>query len=156
MARFERSRSENRGSRDISPRSDSREKTFEDHMKNGGSRRDSGRGRRDSGRGAGRGRRDSGRGRERRDSGRGRERRDSGRGSKRFGNNRSNIEMTKVICSDCGIECEVPFRPTSSKPVYCSACFEKHNTKDSSNSSGRDLEIINEKLDKIMKALKIR
>jgi CxxC-x17-CxxC domain-containing protein len=33
--------------------------------------------------------------------------------------------MHKATCSDCGKECEVPFRPTNGKPVYCSNCFEK-------------------------------
>ena len=64
---------------------------------------------------------------------------------------RRDIEMTKVTCSACGDKCEVPFKPTSSKPVYCSDCF---SNKDKS-SSNRDLDIINEKLDKIMEALEI-
>ncbi len=34
-------------------------------------------------------------------------------------------QMFKSVCSNCGKECEVPFRPTSGKPVYCSDCFEK-------------------------------
>jgi CxxC-x17-CxxC domain-containing protein len=34
-------------------------------------------------------------------------------------------EMFKTTCSNCGKECEVPFRPTNGKPVYCSECFEK-------------------------------
>lgn len=33
--------------------------------------------------------------------------------------------MFKTTCSNCGKDCEVPFRPTSGKPVYCSDCFEK-------------------------------
>jgi CxxC-x17-CxxC domain-containing protein len=35
-------------------------------------------------------------------------------------------EMTKVICSDCGKECEVPFKPTEGRPVYCQECLPKH------------------------------
>ena len=34
-------------------------------------------------------------------------------------------QMHKAICSNCGRECEVPFKPTGQKPVYCSDCFEK-------------------------------
>lgn len=34
-------------------------------------------------------------------------------------------EMFKTVCSNCGKDCEVPFRPTNGKPVYCSDCFEK-------------------------------
>nr|WP_255668574.1 CxxC-x17-CxxC domain-containing protein [Methanocella sp. CWC-04] len=34
--------------------------------------------------------------------------------------------MHKATCSDCGNECQVPFRPNGSKPVYCNDCFPKH------------------------------
>ena len=32
-------------------------------------------------------------------------------------------EMHTVVCSSCGKETEVPFRPTAGKPVYCRECF---------------------------------
>ena len=32
-------------------------------------------------------------------------------------------EMFEATCSNCGREAQVPFRPTSGKPVYCSDCF---------------------------------
>jgi CxxC-x17-CxxC domain-containing protein len=32
-------------------------------------------------------------------------------------------EMFAATCSSCGKEAQVPFRPTSGKPVYCSDCF---------------------------------
>ena len=32
--------------------------------------------------------------------------------------------MFKTICSDCGKECEVPFKPNGSKPVFCRDCFQ--------------------------------
>lgn len=35
-------------------------------------------------------------------------------------------EMSKATCSDCGQECEVPFKPTEGRPVYCRDCFPKH------------------------------
>ncbi|MFA5143596.1 MAG: CxxC-x17-CxxC domain-containing protein [Candidatus Omnitrophota bacterium] len=31
----------------------------------------------------------------------------------------------KAICADCNKECEVPFRPTGDRPVYCKDCFSK-------------------------------
>jgi len=34
--------------------------------------------------------------------------------------------MTRAICSDCGKECEVPFKPTEGRPVYCQDCLPKH------------------------------
>lgn len=32
-------------------------------------------------------------------------------------------EMFTATCSDCGNQCQVPFRPNGSKPVYCDNCF---------------------------------
>ena len=36
---------------------------------------------------------------------------------------RGTREMFTATCSNCGREAQVPFRPTSGKPVYCSDCF---------------------------------
>ncbi len=47
-------------------------------------------------------------------------------GRRDFGNRGEDRQMTKTICSTCGKDCEVPFKPTGSKPVYCSDCFEKN------------------------------
>ncbi|MCK5037867.1 MAG: hypothetical protein KAS16_02100 [Thermoplasmata archaeon] len=35
-------------------------------------------------------------------------------------------EMHKATCSDCGNECEVPFKPSEGRPVYCRDCYQKH------------------------------
>ncbi len=48
-----------------------------------------------------------------------------------FGGGRSNfrrddrgpVTMTKVTCDACKKPCEVPFKPTAGKPVYCNDCF---------------------------------
>ena len=77
------------------------------------------------------------------------------RDSRSRGREKREVEMTKVTCSECGEECEVPFKPTSSKPVYCSDCFTKKGGSPGKVTS-KDIEEINEKLDKIMKALKIK
>ena len=34
--------------------------------------------------------------------------------------------MHKATCADCGNECEVPFKPTEGRPVYCRECYQKH------------------------------
>jgi len=34
-------------------------------------------------------------------------------------------DMHKATCSECGQECEVPFKPTEGKPVFCKECFRK-------------------------------
>jgi len=31
--------------------------------------------------------------------------------------------MHKAICADCHMECEVPFKPSVDRPVYCKKCF---------------------------------
>ncbi|RLJ08868.1 MAG: DNA-directed RNA polymerase [Candidatus Aenigmatarchaeota archaeon] len=36
-----------------------------------------------------------------------------------------NRKMHKAVCSDCGKECEVPFKPTEGRPVFCRDCFMK-------------------------------
>ena len=50
------------------------------------------------------------------------------------GGNRSNSgpkEMHKAVCSDCGQDCQVPFKPSKDaegkpRPVYCRDCFQNH------------------------------
>ena len=51
-------------------------------------------------------------------------------GSSRFGSRSFSgpREMSKAICADCNAECEVPFKPTEGKPVYCKDCYRKHKT----------------------------
>jgi len=36
----------------------------------------------------------------------------------------SNRVETAAICSQCGRETTVPFRPTQGRPVYCRDCFQ--------------------------------
>lgn len=86
-------------------------------------------------------------------------------GAKRdFG--RSNFEerqMFPATCAECGGGCEVPFRPTGEKPVYCSECFgeskggnrESRKPESSGGASSGQFEELNKKLDKILKVLEI-
>jgi len=39
-------------------------------------------------------------------------------------------EMHKTTCSECGKECEVPFKPVEGRPVYCKECFMKKREED--------------------------
>lgn len=41
-----------------------------------------------------------------------------------FGQRRER-EMHKAVCSSCGQNCEVPFKPTEGKQVLCKECFIK-------------------------------
>lgn len=75
------------------------------------------------------------------------------------------LEMFNVTCDKCGKPCKVPFRPSGSKPVFCSDCFRKEegnssfsprsNNQASSGMSPEQFKQINAKLDKIMQALEI-
>lgn len=43
---------------------------------------------------------------------------------KSWGNDRgADMPMHKATCSECSRSCEVPFRPTGEKPVFCRDCF---------------------------------
>ena len=68
-------------------------------------------------------------------------------------------EMFETTCDKCKRKCEVPFRPSGEKPVYCSDCFRKNESFEPKNNSqspsSSDLDEINRKLDKILRALKI-
>ncbi len=80
-------------------------------------------------------------------------------------------KMFSATCTDCGVRCEVPFRPTGDKPIYCSNCFEAVGSSRSTgfkktikiegglNKSdialiGDQLISINSKLEKILLVLK--
>jgi len=61
-----------------------------------------------------------------------------GHGKRQFGNrDRERPQMHEATCSDCGKRCEVPFKPTGDKPVYCSQCFSSHRGSSISGSSER-------------------
>jgi CxxC-x17-CxxC domain-containing protein len=59
--------------------------------------------------------------------------------------------MYSGICTECGNKCEVPFRPTGGKPLYCSNCFRKGD--DTGGKNTEQFEILNAKLDTILKLL---
>ncbi|MGB4076148.1 MAG: CxxC-x17-CxxC domain-containing protein [Minisyncoccia bacterium] len=99
------------------------------------------------------------------------------KGGSRFGG--STKTMHKAECSKCGDVCEVPFRPNGKKPVFCSNCFVKDETsgpRERREFSPRpsyerpsppprddralhelktELESINEKLGRIVRAMEI-
>ena len=60
------------------------------------------------------------------------------------GRDRGRSDMHKAVCNECGNSCEVPFRPTGDKPVYCSDCFRNKNNdnsrgpRDGGNRGGGD------------------
>ncbi|MFA5793388.1 MAG: CxxC-x17-CxxC domain-containing protein, partial [Candidatus Gracilibacteria bacterium] len=48
-------------------------------------------------------------------------------GGRGFGNGERRQTLNKAVCSDCKKGCEVPFKPTGDRPVYCSDCFRNHD-----------------------------
>jgi CxxC-x17-CxxC domain-containing protein len=77
-------------------------------------------------------------------------------------------EMYSGTCDKCGKQCEVPFRPTEGKPLFCSQCFEQQgNASPRSNrsfsnapsavaSAGVSVEqfnVLSAKVDKILEIL---
>ena len=78
--------------------------------------------------------------------------RDEERGRGRSSYGREDRQMYKAICDSCGKECELPFKPSSGKPVYCSDCFSKKSPSRPGQSNGKNDEIIT-KLDKIIQLL---
>ena len=80
--------------------------------------------------------------------------------------------MHDAVCDECGRNCQVPFRPSGDKPIYCSDCFEKKGGRESNRPSWRGsgrpnvdvsdrstsqliekIEILNTKLETIIKLL---
>lgn len=100
----------------------------------------------------GRGERDSGR-RDFWDRGRG-DRWD--RGWRDFGG-REEKRMYPAVCGQCGNDCEVPFKPSPDKPVYCSDCFITDDKSKFKKQEELKLEFtkMNAKLDMIIKHLGI-
>jgi len=49
---------------------------------------------------------------------------------------RGGLQLHDAVCDQCGKDCQVPFRPSGNKPVYCSDCFEKQGGRDDNRSRG--------------------
>lgn len=68
-------------------------------------------------------------------------------------------EMFQAVCDECSSKCEVPFKPSGDKPVYCSNCFKKTSNRDGDKSQSRgggnsdDFAALNNKLDHVLKVL---
>ncbi len=78
----------------------------------------------------------------------------------RFGSDRhdrprfDDKQMYSATCDKCGQPCQVPFRPTASKPIYCDNCFGKSgNESKDSGEVMRELKMLNSKIDQLIKAL---
>jgi len=87
-------------------------------------------------------------------------------GGRRFdGGDRGPRPMHPATCSKCNKDCEVPFRPTGDKPVFCSDCFRENGGGSERRFSDRgprptgpsnqaQFDEVNRKLDTIIELLK--
>jgi len=68
-------------------------------------------------------------------------------------------EMHSAVCDKCGKDCEVPFRPTEGKPIYCEDCYKNKSREAGSRSefgrpkSNETFDQLHKKLDKIIRLL---
>lgn len=87
--------------------------------------------------------------------------------------------MHDAVCGKCGQDCQVPFRPTGERPVFCSNCFDRSDRPERPSRGGFEenrsprpsfdrapeaprahageykaqFEMLNTKLDKILRAV---
>lgn len=100
------------------------------------------------------------------------------KGGKKFGGGfrSERPEMHEAVCSQCDSMCEVPFKPSGTKPVFCKNCFRKDENggeryerprsyekpafrSQSSSSNGdvvKQLEMLNAKMDQLIRTLSDR
>ncbi len=58
-------------------------------------------------------------------------------GRSRGGSSGGAREMFEATCSACGKTCQVPFKPSGEKPVYCSDCFQGQRSGGSGGGGSR-------------------
>ena len=57
------------------------------------------------------------------------------------GGDRPGFQKTfRVTCDKCGKDCDVPFKPTGDKPVYCSDCFRKNGNSEKKSKKYDDFQ----------------
>ena len=61
-----------------------------------------------------------------------------GQGKARQDNSFRERSFTQVVCAECGKECEVPFKPSADRPVYCRECFAKRKGGGSFGDENRE------------------
>lgn len=91
------------------------------------------------------------------------------------GRDRGPVTMHQAVCNQCGKSCEVPFKPTGDRPVYCNVCFGgkketgnyrggdrfpqksfdsyKAPVKTDNDEMKRQFDMLNVKIDRIIKSL---
>jgi len=59
-------------------------------------------------------------------------------GGNRQDDNFRERSFTQAVCAECGKQCEVPFKPSGDRPVYCKECFSKRRGSDSFGGGHRE------------------
>lgn len=84
----------------------------------------------------------------------------SGRGFDRRSSSRSDFaekRMFRAVCDKCHKDCEVPFKPSNDKPIFCNECFDRGDNKRGGNSNAinysSEFKDLNRKLDILIKLL---
>lgn len=47
-----------------------------------------------------------------------------------------------AVCSECGLDCDVPFQPKADKPVYCQKCWSNHKPRNNRSQNHRKRRVI--------------
>lgn len=68
-----------------------------------------------------------------RDNHRGGKRSDFNRGGRK---NSERTEMFRAICATCNKSCDIPFKPSNDRPVYCSDCFQANREREDGKNEG--------------------
>ncbi len=54
--------------------------------------------------------------------------------------NGGRADMHQATCSECGNPCEVPFKPTGARPIFCNNCFGKQKNQEGRKFNGGSRE----------------
>lgn len=57
-----------------------------------------------------------------------------------YRSDRGDRELFDTVCSECGSDCQVPFKPSGKKPVLCSDCFRGNDRGSSRGGSRRSFQ----------------
>jgi CxxC-x17-CxxC domain-containing protein len=55
------------------------------------------------------------------------------------GRDKKQPQRYSATCAECHKQCEVPFRPTEARPVYCKECFNKKRGNTGNQSNQRNV-----------------
>ena len=54
------------------------------------------------------------------------------------GHNHNERKLYQIVCADCRKPCEIPFKPSGDRPVYCKECFAARKASRNSQNSQKN------------------